>query len=69
MNKYIKIDNAYINTAYITSVTDEQVGSHKIGDEWIEKKLVFIRTIDGTIFYFNGTIDDAIELINGKGDV
>lgn len=66
MNKYIKIDNAYVNTTYITSVTEEQVRRQFIGNEWITKKQVVIRTIDGTIFYFDGTVDDVIELINEK---
>lgn len=63
MSKYIKIDNAYINTAFITSVTVERVGCENSCGKWVMEKQVIIRTVDGNSFYFNGTIDDAIELI------
>jgi hypothetical protein len=67
MAKYIKIDNAYINTAFITSVCEEKVGSLMIGNEWVDKNLVVIRTTDGNLFNFKGTIDEAMALVKGEG--
>lgn len=62
MTKYIKIDNAYINTAYIISVLEE-TRRVRAGDEWKTITDVEIHTVDGSNFYFNGTLDEAIELI------
>ncbi len=65
MTKYIKIDNAYVNTAYITSVLEETQRFWQ-GDEWVSSTHVVIRTVNGEFFYFNGTLDDAIDLIKER---
>lgn len=65
MTKFIKIDNAYVNTAHITSVVEE-TQRFRVDGEWVSSTHVVIRTVDGGVFYFNGTIDDAIDLINEK---
>ena len=62
MNNYIKIDNSYINTAFITSVI-EVTHRFSIDNEWKTSKNVEIHTVDGGTFYFKGTLDDVIELI------
>ena len=62
MTKYIKIDNSYINTAFITSVV-EVTHDFRIDNEWKKSKDVEIRTVDGGIFYFKGTLDEAMKLI------
>lgn len=59
MAKYIKIDNSYINTAFITSVSE-------VTQQYRHNTLVEIHTVDGGTFYFNGTLDDAIELIKER---
>ncbi len=64
MTKYIKIDKAYINTAFITSVI-EVTERFRSNNEWKTSTLVEIHTVDGGTFYFNGTLDDAITLIKG----
>ena len=64
MNKYIKINNSYINTTFITSVS-EVTRQYRYNNEWKTETLVEIHTVDGGIFYFNGTLDDAITLIKG----
>lgn len=64
MAKYIKIDNSYINTAFITSVL-EVTQQYRRNNEWKTSTLVEIRTVDGGTFYFNGTLDDAMTLIKG----
>lgn len=65
MTKFIKIDNAYVNTAHITSVVEE-TQRFRVDGEWVSPTHVVIRTVDGGVFYFKGTIDDAIDLINEK---
>ena len=65
MTKYIKIDNSYINTAYITSVI-EVTHNFRFNNEWKTSKDVEIHTVDGGVFFFKGTLDDAIELIKEK---
>ena len=65
MTKYIKIDNAYVNTAHITSVVEETDSFRKDG-EWVSSTHVVIRTVDRGVFYFNGSLDDVIELIKEK---
>ena len=65
MTKYIKIDNSYINTAFITSV-NEVTHDFRCNNEWKKSTDVEIRTVDGGVFYFKGTLDDAIELIKEK---
>lgn len=64
MTKYIKIDNSYINTSFITSVI-EVTERYRSNNEWKTDTLVKIHTVDGGTFYFNGTLDDAITLIKG----
>lgn len=64
MTKYIKIDKAYINTAFITSVC-EVTRRFRVNYEYKTSTLVEIHTVDGGTFYFNGTLDDAITLIKG----
>ena len=64
MIKYIKIDNSYINTAFITSVI-EVTKQFRSNNEWKTSTLVEIHTVDGGTFYFKGTLDDAITLIKG----
>lgn len=62
MTKYIKIDNSYINTAFITSV-NEVTHDFRINNEWETSTNIEICTVDGGIFYFKGTLDEAMELI------
>lgn len=64
MSKYIKINNSYINTAFITSVI-EGTERFRSNNEWKTSTLVEIHTVDGGTFYFNGTLDDAMTLIEG----
>lgn len=64
MNKYIKINNSYINTEFITSV-NEVTHDFRCNNEWKKSTDVEIRTVDGGTFYFNGTLDDAMTLIEG----
>ena len=64
MTKYIKIDNSYINTAFITSV-NEVTHDFRSNNEWETSTDVEIHTVDGGTFYFKGTLDDAMELIKG----
>lgn len=64
MAKYIKIDNSYINTAFITSVV-EVIQRFRSNNQWESRTLVEIHTVDGGTFYFNGTLDDAMTLIKG----
>ncbi len=65
MTKYIKIDNTYINTAFITSVL-EVTQRFRSDNEWKSSTIVEIHTVDGGTFYFNGTLDDAIDLIKER---
>lgn len=62
MTKYIKIDNSYINTAFITSV-NEVTHDFRINNEWKTSTNIEIRTVDGGIFYFKGTLDEVMKLI------
>lgn len=62
MTKYIKIDNSYINTAFITSVI-EVTHDFRSNNEWKTSTNVEIHTVDGGTFYFIGTLDEAMELI------
>lgn len=65
MTKFIKIDNAYVNTAHIVSVVEET--QHiRVDGEWVSPTHVVIRTVDGGTFYFTGSLNDVIELIKEK---
>ena len=64
MNNYIKINNSYINTAFITSVI-EVTHRFSCDNEWKTSTDVEIHTVDGGTFYFKGTLDDAMTLIKG----
>lgn len=64
MTNYIKIDNSYINTTFITSVS-EVTRQFRYNNEWKTETLVEIHTVDGGTFYFNGTLNDAMVLIKG----